>query len=139
MKKLRLIFAVTLFFILGIFGVIHNVIEGHPIQATLFSLPVLMVTLAIIFPGRGPGYFALTHKFGPIKEENESEKQFHLKMAKWWFFGFITSLLPLLLLSLLPRLQGELIEGGIAIVAFIIGFPCFIKLIESLINAFKAK
>jgi hypothetical protein len=136
MKKFGLIFAVALFFILGLFGVINNVIDGHPIQATLISMPILMVSLAIIFPGRGPGHFALTHEFGPIREVDESEKQFLLKMAKWWFLGFITSLLPLLIAFFFPGQSGVFVGVG-GMVAIILGIPCLIKCFGSLFKAIK--
>ena len=61
--------------------------------AALLALPIVAVILTMLTPGRGPGHFALTQQFGPVRLEHESERHYQLKLARWWAAGSL--LLPL--------------------------------------------
>ena len=135
MKKVKQIVAVVLFLILGPGAVFVHLYRGDSLVAFLWSLPVVAIILAFLFPGVGPGHFALTHEFGPKREENESERQYHLKMAKWWALGALSLPLSLFLIFLYEKYMGFVVT--MVFLGFLFGIPCILKCIGSLYKAFQ--
>ena len=116
---------------------IYHLHAGNTIQAFLWALPVTAIILSFVFPGAGPGYFALTHDFGPVHEEEETERQYHLKMAKWWFVGSLAFPLAMSLAYIFENHQGFMVAS--IFTGFLIGVPCFLKCLGSLFNAARSE
>src|SRR5688500_16620032 len=92
LRKILWLALVTLFLV--IFCVVIWATLTGPTPWTLY--PFLLIWLARIlssaFPGRGPGHFANTHEFGPVKRSGESESAWQVRLAGWWLLGAL--LLP---------------------------------------------
>ena len=119
-------------------GLTFSFIKDGNVWAAFFaSLPFIAYILVTISPRSGPGFFAFTYPLGPKEEVEESERQYHLKMAKWWLIGFLT--LPI---GLLLPFCFNVDESFMLIAMFIgviFGIPCFIKLLGSLYHASRAQ
>ena len=137
MNKVRFYFQVLLFLAIGPGVVVVHLYQGNTIQAFFWVLPVLAIILAFIFPGAGPGHFALTHEFGPVHEEEKTERQYYLKMAKWWFFGSLVFPLAVSFAYIFENHQGFVVASMFA--GFLLGVPCFLKGLGSLFNAARSK
>ena len=130
-------FRVLLFLLLGPGAVIAHLYQGSTVVAFFWSLPTIAIILAFLFPGVGPGHFALTHEFGPTQEDGESERHYHLKMAKWWFLGSL--ILPLsVLAAYVFQPPDEYVALGF-LIGILLGIPCFLKFLGGLFNAARAK
>jgi len=115
-----------------------NFLSGGNTWAALFaSLPFIAFILLIISPRDGPGHFAFTHEIVPIGESEETERQYHLKMAKWWFVGSLSFPLCIALAFLFSKYEGFAVVT--MFVGIMLGIPCFLKLLGSLIQAVRAR
>lgn len=137
MNKVRFCLQLLYLLVLGPGFVLYNLYQGNAIQATLWSLPLLAIILAIIFPGAGPGHFAVTYQFGPVRQEGETERQYHLKMAKCWFLGSLTIPLGVFSVYLFESVNSFVVFGIFA--GFLFGVPCFLKGLASLFQAARSK
>jgi hypothetical protein len=122
---------------LGPGAVAVHLYQGNTIQAFFWALPVVAIILAFLFPGAGPGHFALTHEFGPVPAEDETERQYHLKMAKWWFCSSLVLPVAISLAYAFEKYEGFVVATLFA--GFLLGVPCFLKGIGSLFNAARSK
>jgi hypothetical protein len=124
--------------ILGWGGLTFNFIkEGNAWGAFFASLPFIAFVLFVLFPGRGPGFFAFAQKFGPAQKNDETERQYHLKMAKLWFIGALIFPVTYALAYVFEKYQGFVIVSVFA--GILLGIPCFLKGIGSLYSAGKSK
>lgn len=137
MTKVRFYFQVLLFLGLGPGPVIVHLYQGNTIQAFFWALPVLAIILAFVFPGAGPGHFALTHEFGPVHQVEETERQYHLKMAKWWFVSSLVFPLSVSLAYIFEHYEDFVVVSMFA--GILLGVPCFLKGLGSLFNAARSK
>ena len=94
--------------------------------------------LALVFPGWGPGFFAFTYEFGPVQKTNESERQYHLRMARYWFLGSLVFPATIALAYVFEKKYQEVVIAGV-FAGFLIGVSCFLKGIGSLYHAGRQK
>ena len=116
---------------------ISFLIQGNAWAATFASLPFIAFIFLLVSPFKGPGHFAFTRELGPIEEIEETEKQYHFKMAKWWFLGSLSFPICLALAFLFSKFEGFAVVT--MFVGIMLGIPCFLKFLGSLISAFRAK
>lgn len=106
-------------------------------MATLAALPLIALLLFVLFPNKGLGSYAFTHELGPVQEEEESERKFYLRQAKWWFLASLIFPGSLALAYIFEKNIPFVIICVFA--GFLIGVPCFLKGLGSLYDAVKAK
>jgi hypothetical protein len=99
--------------------------------------------LAGLWPGRGPGHFAMTHQFGPVRRAEESESAWQLRLSGWWFSGALV--LPFSLsvvwLSDQQPLFGTYTDTVMPLFVVplpVLGFACFLKCMGSLFKAARS-
>jgi len=109
--------------------------QGNTVIAVLLMLPLIAIALAFLNPGAGPGHYALTEEFGPIRKPEDTPKQYQLRLAKWWAIG--SSALPI------GHAFGVVFNASneifflITLIGYIFGIACLIKLIGCLLNAVR--
>ncbi|WP_045856746.1 hypothetical protein [Teredinibacter purpureus] len=111
--------------------------QGNVFSASLACLPFIAFIFFIISPHSGPGNFAFTKQMGPVREEDETERQYHLKMAKWWLYGFTTAPLSYLMIFFFEQYVGLVVV--FALLGTVFGIACLLKFVGSLYNAVRAK
>jgi hypothetical protein len=136
MKKLFLILLFSLPFLCWGALSVWFFYQGNAFSAFLACLPFVAFVLFIISPSSGLGYFAFTKEMGPIREDSESERRYQLKMAKWWFYGFITAPLSFVIIYMFEQYVGVVVVFGL--LGSIFGIACLLKCIGSLYKALRA-
>ena len=111
--------------------------QGNIWAATFASLPFVAFIFLIISPFRGPGHFAFTSEIGPTQEEEETDRQYHLKMAKWWLLGSMAFPFCIALSFLFSKYEGFAVVT--MFVGIMLGIPCFLKFLGSLFQAIRVK
>jgi hypothetical protein len=137
MKTLRAIILFALPFICWGVLAINFLNQGNAWAATFASLPFIAFVFFVVSPHRGPGHFAFTREIGPVEQEEETEKQYHMKMAKWWFAGSLSFPVCIAIAFSFSKYEGFAVAA--MFVGIILGIPCFLKLLGSLFHAIRAK
>ena len=110
--------------------------KGNTWAAIFALIPFIAFVLYLISPNKGPGSFAFRAELGPdIKKEEESSKQYHLRMAKWWFLGSLTFPLSILIVYTFNGQMG--ITVPFSFLGILFGIASFFKGIGSLLYAKK--
>ena len=137
MKKLRTIILFILPFICWGALALHFLNQGNAWAATFAALPFLAFIFLIVSPFKGPGHYAFTNEVGPKHEEEETERQYHFKMAKWWFLGSL--LFPFCIATSFVFSKYEGFAVVTMFVGIMLGIPCFLKGLGSLFLAVRSK
>lgn len=137
MKMLR---AITLFALpFACWGAltIHFLNQGNAWAATFASLPFIAFVFFVVSPISGPGHFAFTQEIGPVQQEGETETQYRLKMARWWFAGSLSFPASIAIGFVFSEYEG--FAAATMFAGTMLGIPCFLKFIGNLFHAIRAK
>ncbi|TQV74233.1 hypothetical protein FKG94_16640 [Exilibacterium tricleocarpae] len=137
MKKIRAIILLAFPFLCWGALTTYFLSQGNAWAATFASLPFIAFVLLVAFPRAGLGHFAFTHEIGPVEEVEETQRQYHLKMAKWWFAGSLLFPVCIALAFLFSKFEGFALVT--MFVGIILGIPCFLKCLGSLYQAIRAR
>ncbi len=136
MSIVKFILIVVLLFTFGGVTTWYFLSQSGALVATLWALPFVAILLALVFPGWGPGYLALAEEFGPTPEKFETERQYHLQMAKWFGIGALILPIGSAISATFHKSTGISVIAAFA--ALILGVPFLIKCIGSLLKAWRA-
>lgn len=107
--------------------------NGNTFIAVVVVLLVVTIFLINVFPQSRLGHFAVTHELALAPLDDETPRQYQLRLAKWWVLGSVA----------LPLGHGvNVIFNGcnevaflLSFVGYIFGIACALKLIGCLIRA----
>ena len=116
---------------------VNFVMQGNGWAATFASLPFIAFALFLVSPFKGPGSFAFIQELGPVQEGDETYRQYHFRMAKYWFSASLLFPVSLVAAYLFEKYQTFVIACMFA--GFLFGVPCFLKGLGSLYNGIRAK
>ena len=159
MKKIRIFIFLAFLFVTWGWLALNFLSEGRVWAALFAVLPFLALILLFIFPEKmlvdlsprlesdSQDGVVLSDKVSrdafpssegdSIGEFFETERQYHLRMAKWWFVGFL--FLPQAIALAFWFDDKEGFSTAVMFAGILFGIPCFLKCLGSLYKALRAK